>query len=133
MIYYGDEIGMTGGDDPDDRRDFPGGWKEDTANAFEASGRDEVRQDLFQSIRTLAHIRAATSALRHGTLVEVLVEDDAYPFARVAGGSRVLVVFNQAKPPANLHIPAGRDRDSERHASGELLGHDTAGRSATGP
>ena len=43
MIYYGDEIGMTGGDDPDNRRDFPGGWKVDSANAFEASGRDGVR------------------------------------------------------------------------------------------
>ena len=25
-IYYGDEIGMKGGADPDNRRDFPGGW-----------------------------------------------------------------------------------------------------------
>jgi glycosidase len=29
MIYYGDEIGMRGGGDPDNRRDFPGGWPED--------------------------------------------------------------------------------------------------------
>src|SRR5258708_9728735 len=39
MIYYGDEIGMRGGDDPDNRRDFPGGFPADAHNAFEAAGR----------------------------------------------------------------------------------------------
>ena len=35
MIYYGDEIGMPGGEDPDNRRDFPGGWPGDSNNAFD--------------------------------------------------------------------------------------------------
>jgi glycosidase len=48
MIYYGDEIGMTGGNDPGNRRDFPGGWKEDAADAFEAAGRNKEQQALFQ-------------------------------------------------------------------------------------
>ncbi len=43
MIYYGDEIGMQGGNDPDNRRDFPGGWAGDAHNAFEASGRTAGR------------------------------------------------------------------------------------------
>jgi glycosidase len=54
MIYHGDEIGMTGGDDPDNRRDFPGGWKEDAGNGFETSGRSRAQEDLFQSVRKLA-------------------------------------------------------------------------------
>ena len=33
-LYYGDEIGMPGGGDPDNRRDFPGGWPGDPKNAF---------------------------------------------------------------------------------------------------
>src|SRR5262249_44228345 len=39
QLYYGDEIGMMGGDDPDNRHDFPGGWGDDPRNAFESSGR----------------------------------------------------------------------------------------------
>ncbi|HEY1495643.1 MAG TPA: alpha-amylase family glycosyl hydrolase, partial [Candidatus Solibacter sp.] len=74
MIYYGDEIGMTGGDDPDNRRDFPGGWKEDSVNAFETSGRSAMQEDLVQYVRTLTHLRAATPALRGGALVHLLVE-----------------------------------------------------------
>ena len=34
QLYYGDEIGMTGGDDPDNRHDFPGGFPGDQHNAF---------------------------------------------------------------------------------------------------
>src|SRR5204862_5007025 len=47
MIYYGDEIAMPGGNDPDNRRDFPGGWREDTRNAFTAPGRTPAEQDVF--------------------------------------------------------------------------------------
>ena len=34
QLYAGDEIAMPGGDDPDNRRDFPGGFPGDTRNAF---------------------------------------------------------------------------------------------------
>ena len=36
QIYSGDEIAMAGGDDPDNRRDFPGGFPGDPHNAFTA-------------------------------------------------------------------------------------------------
>ena len=105
MIYYGDKIGMGGGDDPDNRRDFPGGWKEDAASAFETSGRSKAQEDLFHSIRELTHLRAATPALRRDALTGLRLEDDAYAFARVTDGSRVVVVFNGAGASAQLHIP----------------------------
>jgi glycosidase len=105
MIYYGDEIGMSGGDDPDNRRDFPGGWKEDASNAFEASGRTRTQEDLHRHVQTAANIRAAIPALRVGALVDLLVDDDAYAFARVTAGSRVVVVFNRAEASTKLHIP----------------------------
>jgi glycosidase len=38
QIYSGGEIAMTGGEDPDNRHDFPGGFPGDTHNAFTASG-----------------------------------------------------------------------------------------------
>ena len=31
LVYYGDEIGLRGGGDPDNRRDFPGGFAGDAA------------------------------------------------------------------------------------------------------
>jgi hypothetical protein len=64
-----------------------------------------VQEDLFQSVRKLARLRAATTALRRGVLTGPLVEDEAYAFARVAAGSGVIVVFNGAGTSAELHVP----------------------------
>ncbi|MEO8593238.1 MAG: alpha-amylase family glycosyl hydrolase [Candidatus Solibacter sp.] len=106
MIYYGDEIGMSGGDDPDNRRDFPGGWPQDAANAFERSERSILQEDLYSHVRALTHARAATAALRQGSLVNLLVEDDAYAFARItANGSRAVVVMNCAAARAKIQVP----------------------------
>ena len=43
LLYYGDEIALPGGGDPDNRRDFPGGWAGDPRNAFDPSGRHAGR------------------------------------------------------------------------------------------
>jgi glycosidase len=105
MIYYGDEIGMTGGADPDNRRDFPGGWKEDPRNAFEAAGRSAEEQKLLTALQRLTHLRAGSEALRRGRMVDLLVEDNAYAFARVTPQALVIVVFNNAPQEVTLHIP----------------------------
>ena len=68
-------------------------------------GAPRRRRISSSSIRELTHLRAATPALRRGALTGLLVEDDAYAFARVTDGSRVVVVFNGAGASAQLHIP----------------------------
>jgi len=105
MIYYGDEIGMTGGGDPDNRRDFPGGWPEDARNAFEAAGRTAEEQKLLTQLQRLTRLRAGSEALRHGRMVDLLVEDHSYAFARVTAQSLAVVVFNNAPQAVTLHIP----------------------------
>jgi neopullulanase len=105
MVYYGDEIGMTGGADPDNRRDFPGGWKEDPRNAFETAGRTAEQQNLWAQLQRLARLRAGSEALRRGKMVNLLVDDHAYAFARVTPRERAVVVFNNAPRPVTLHIP----------------------------
>jgi glycosidase len=105
MIYYGDEVGMKGGNDPDNRRDFPGGWKEDSRSAFQASGRTPDEQKLFDHLRRLTHIRADLEPLRRGRMIDLLAEDRAYAFARTTDKSSVLVVFNNSPDAVALQIP----------------------------
>ena len=52
-IYYGDEIGMPGGGDPDNRRDFPGGWIGDSNDAFTETGRTRGQQEIFSYVQSL--------------------------------------------------------------------------------
>jgi glycosidase len=105
LIYYGDEIGMPGGGDPDNRRDFSGGWKEDPRNAFEPSGRTPEQQALVVYLQRLGRLRQETPALRQGAMIDLLVEDNLYPFARVTPAGSALVVFNNLPAAATLRIP----------------------------
>jgi len=104
MVYYGDEIAMRGGGDPDNRRDFPGGWREDARNAFEVSGRTPEEQAIFDHLHRLMRVRAKLEPLRRGTTIDLVAKDQVYAFARVSGNVAPLVVFNLATDPAMVSV-----------------------------
>jgi len=104
MIYYGDEIAMPGGDDPDNRRDFPGGWPGDLLNAFKPSGRTPEQQEVFHHLRRLTHLRAQLEPLRRGSLVNLAVSDEVYAYARLTDRESVIVILNNAPQPERVEF-----------------------------
>ena len=104
MIYYGDEIGLPGGNDPDNRRDFPGGWPTDPQNAFDAAGRTPDQQALWQQIHQWLTYRRDYPALRTGTLTNLYAADQQYCYARTLGKQRLIVTFNQSGAPAEVDL-----------------------------
>ena len=105
QIYSGDEIGMPGGGDPDNRRDFPGGFPGDSQNAFTASGRTPEQQDIFTHVQSLLALRKAHAALRTGKHWHIGWHDSYYAFLRELPEERLLVVYNNAASPRDLSIP----------------------------
>ncbi len=83
MVYYGDEIGMEGGKDPDCRRTME--WQK--------SKWDTELQDWFKK---LIKLRNELPALRRGTFTTAIMENEnnLYGFWRQDGENRVLVVIN---------------------------------------
>ena len=102
MIYYGDEIGMRGGGDPDNRRDFPGGWTGDAHNAFTAAGRTPEEQGIWEHVRRLAHLRGELKPLRRGSMVNLCVSDQSYGYARTRSSGAVVVLINNAAEAAEV-------------------------------
>ncbi|HUE21946.1 MAG TPA: alpha-amylase family glycosyl hydrolase [Bryobacteraceae bacterium] len=96
MIYYGDEIGMRGGGDPDNRRDFPGGWPEDARNAFTAAGRTPEEQSVWDRVRRLARLRGELEPLRRGPMINLCVTGQTYGYARTGPAGPVVVLMNNA-------------------------------------
>lgn len=93
QIYSGDEIAMPGGEDPDNRRDFPGGFPGDPHTAFTQAGRTPDQQDVYAHVQGLLKLRRDHPALRIGELKHVTVSDDYYVFTRETAAERLLVVF----------------------------------------
>jgi glycosidase len=102
--YYGDEIAMTGGNDPDNRRDFPGGWPGDPRNAFGASNRTPEQQAVFSHVRSVMQLRQQLEPLRRGRLIHLLIGEQAYAFARVTPQATVVVVLNNATTASTVDI-----------------------------
>ncbi len=94
-IYYGDEYGMQGGADPDDRRTFD--WSQgSTSNSAVA---------LFQK---LISIRNAYQALRTGSFITLQTDDanKVYTYGRMDQRNRIAVVLNDDMTGHTVTIPA---------------------------
>jgi cyclomaltodextrinase len=96
MVYYGDEIGMTGAGDPDNRRDMRFGDKVSP---------DEKR--VLENFQKLGAIRRAHPALRYGSRRMVIADHDLYAFVRADLDDRLAAIFNRGKSEAKVDIAVG--------------------------
>jgi glycosidase len=99
LIYYGDEIGMPGGNDPDNRRDFPGGWPGER-NAFEAAGRTRDEQEIFQHVQKLLSLRAARPELRALATQVLVAEEQQLVYRR----GRTVVAINNDTASVKVRV-----------------------------
>jgi glycosidase len=114
QIYSGDEIGMAGKEDPDNRRDFPGGFAGDTHSAFTKAGRTATEEDLFSWTAGLLALRAAHPALQTGLEQNLFADDDVFAFVRSPDAfgcsaqrpkERFLIVVNKAHRSRLIQLP----------------------------
>ncbi len=103
-IYYGDEIGMGGGGDPDNRRDFPGGWPADEHNAFTREGRTPEQQQIFDYVQSLLKLRREHEALRSGKLWHLAADDDSYVFLRESDEEKLVIAFHNGSSPKTMEL-----------------------------
>jgi glycosidase len=107
-IYYGDEAGMWGADDPDCRK--PMVWPELDYEPEKAHFCDHLPdcegsrpvdsvyfdQDLFRYYQTLCHLRMKNPVLQSGAYKTILVDDERglFGFERTLDGDRIIAIFN---------------------------------------
>jgi glycosidase len=104
LIYYGDEIGMRGGGDPDNRRDFPGGWPGDSRNAFNFAGRTPEEAAIHAHVKKLLALRRELEPLRRGAVAELTATHDTYAFARTTAKNSAFVAINNSPQPRRFDL-----------------------------
>lgn len=97
IIYYGDEIGMTGAADPDNRRMMR---FNDELNEYE--------KQTLKDVSKLIHIRKEHSALRYGDFLTLQADENIYAYLRSDMNERILVILNKSiyKQDVELKLPA---------------------------
>ena len=104
-IWMGEEFGMWGADDPDNRKPliWPDLEFDDEVSHPHGARRPrdvvEADKELFEYIQTLANLRTENPVLIYGDLDYVLVDDqrDLLAYTRYDGIQKMLVVFNNAR------------------------------------
>jgi neopullulanase len=104
QLYYGDEIAMTGPDEPTTRGDFPGGFPGDKRNAFTREGRTKDEQEVFAHIQKLTRLRSELQPLRRGQLVNLYVSEQQYAYARTSRAGTVVTVINNHTKATEIEI-----------------------------
>ncbi|HEY3740862.1 MAG TPA: alpha-amylase family glycosyl hydrolase [Bryobacteraceae bacterium] len=118
MIYYGDEIAMRGGGDPDNRRDFPGGWAADSHNAFEDSGRTADENAVWSYVQRLIALRKDTPALRGAAKTTNLYSSEQqWVFLRTSGTSTSIIAINNDSKSADVSCVAPDGSYTDRAGS----------------
>ena len=117
QIYSGDEIAMRGGEDPDNRHDFPGGFPGDKEDAFTASARTPEQAEVHDWLASLLQFRLHHPALATGQQQDLSYDDTAFVFVRTSdlqkgciagGGEHYLVAVNAADQPREVRVDLHR-------------------------
>lgn len=114
MVYYGDEAGMWGANDPCCRK--PMIWTEYqyedetlTSDGSKLPISEPVffDHDLFKHYRTLIHIRNSYSSLRRGDYKTLLIDSDKqiHAFCRKYKNQEAIIITNNRNEFQNIQIP----------------------------
>lgn len=96
VLYYGDELGLAGGADPDNRRVMP-----------VADDLLPAQVQLQERTRALARLRRCLPALRRGDRRALVTGRDEYAFVRDAGdGAPAIVVLQRSALSVTVELPA---------------------------
>jgi glycosidase len=119
-MYYGDEIAMPGGRDPDNRRDFSGGWTEDPRNAFTKIGRTLEQEEMHAYVTELLAVRAQHPALRRGKLWSLAADDTTFVFMRETDEEKIVVAFHAGERAREITVPL-QDSPAEAATSATVI------------
>jgi glycosidase len=95
MIYYGDEYGMPGAGDPDNR------------HFMQWSGYTQNQTWLHDQIAALAKVRAAHASVRRGSRMTLALGTDTWTYKMTTSGDTVYVALNRGDSPQDSGLPAG--------------------------
>lgn len=104
-LFYGSEIGIVGDEKHGDiRSPFPGGFEDDSRNAFDSAARTEYETDIFEFTKNLLQIRNNYKSFSQGKLIHFYPFDNTYIFFRETDDEKTMVIVNANEDEAEVDL-----------------------------
>ena len=108
QIYYGTEILMDDFEKPGDhgliRTDFPGGWKDDTVNAFTGKDLSVEQKDMQSYLKKLLNFRKKSIAIHDGKTIHFSPVKGTYFLFRILNDEVVVHIINKNRTPVTIDL-----------------------------
>lgn len=108
QLYYGTEILMQNSAKPGDhgliRTDFPGGWKDDKANAFLGEGLTSEQAEMQLFLKKVLNYRKNSEAIHSGKTIHFAPENGVYTLFRIKDDETVTIILNKNEQPISLNL-----------------------------
>ncbi len=108
QVYYGTEILMDDTANPGDhgliRTDFPGGWKDDTVNAFTSEGLTSDQKEMQNFMKKVLNYRKVSKAIHEGKTIHFAPFEGTYFLFRQFDNEVVVVMINKNEKPITLDL-----------------------------
>ena len=92
VIFYGDEIGLTGANDPDCRR------------LMKFEGLNNREKNLLKKVSVLAHLRSENPVLIYGDFINLQTTKNSWVFARKYFDKEAIVFINNSAKPVSFEV-----------------------------
>ncbi len=124
LVYYGTEVLETTDKDKDGdgykRKDFPGGWENDSVNGFTGKNMSPAQQDMKQYLQLLLNWRKNKEVIHSGRLKHFVPIEGVYTYFRYNEKETIMVAINNNETDAKTidrkrysefldHFQSGRD------------------------
>ena len=107
QVYYGMENLTKNFMDPNDaavRKDFPGGWNNDTLNKFKPENLNSKERDAFDYFKKMANFRKSSLAIGKGTLKQFIPQNGVYVYFRMHKEQVLMCVLNTNDTDTDLKL-----------------------------
>lgn len=129
QIYYGTEILMENTAQPHDhgliRTDFPGGWQDDSINAFHDLGLREDQRDLKAFLKTLLNYRKESPAILEGKTIHFAPFNGIYVLFRIHPEENLILLINKNTQAVDIELNRFEELNFKGKKFQNVLGGET--------
>ena len=118
QVYYGTEVLTKNFMNPNDaavRKDFPGGWTNDSLNKFIPQNLSSLEKEAFEYFQQLATFRKGSIAIAEGSLKQFIPQQGIYVYFRIHQKQTLMCIVNTNSSSSELNLDRFAEVNSKFH------------------